>query len=196
MAIYPREDARTALPQLEKKFTTMADEFNKKMDGMLDFFYPVGSYYETSDTDFDPNVKWGGTWELELAGMVHVSAGTGYTVSGANTNTKDGGNATETLALTQIPSHNHNSRTVSGWFNIRGNSTSAVMILSVSGGVVTRKDVTWSGSHSHVDMPSGTNPNYETVTINATHTHDAQGGGQAHNNMQPYIIVNRWHRTA
>lgn len=24
--------------------------------------YPVGSYYETSDTTFDPNIAWGGTW--------------------------------------------------------------------------------------------------------------------------------------
>ena len=38
-------------------------------------FYPVGSYYETSDTSFDPNVAWGGTWELETQGQVHISAG-------------------------------------------------------------------------------------------------------------------------
>ena len=27
---------------------------------LLDFFYPVGSYYETSNTSFDPNEEWGG----------------------------------------------------------------------------------------------------------------------------------------
>lgn len=26
-------------------------------------YYPVGSYYETSDSSFDPNTAWGGTWE-------------------------------------------------------------------------------------------------------------------------------------
>lgn len=26
--------------------------------------YPVGSYYETSDADFDPSTDWGGTWTL------------------------------------------------------------------------------------------------------------------------------------
>ena len=46
--------------------------------GLLDLFYPVGSYYETSDTSFNPNNTWGGTWVLETAGMVHVSAGNGY----------------------------------------------------------------------------------------------------------------------
>lgn len=28
----------------------------------MELFYPVGSYYETSDLTFDPNVEWGGTW--------------------------------------------------------------------------------------------------------------------------------------
>lgn len=32
--------------------------------GVLDF-YPVGSYYETSDSNFDPNAEWGGTWLSE-----------------------------------------------------------------------------------------------------------------------------------
>ena len=27
--------------------------------------YPVGSYYETSDANFNPNTAWGGTWVLE-----------------------------------------------------------------------------------------------------------------------------------
>ena len=30
-----------------------------------DFFYPVGSYYETSDSSFDPEEVWGGTWSSE-----------------------------------------------------------------------------------------------------------------------------------
>lgn len=32
---------------------------------MLNYIYPVGSYYETSDADFDPNTAWGGTWTSE-----------------------------------------------------------------------------------------------------------------------------------
>lgn len=28
----------------------------------VDFRYPVGSYYETSNANFDPNTAWGGTW--------------------------------------------------------------------------------------------------------------------------------------
>lgn len=29
---------------------------------LIDLFYPIGSYYETSDSSFDPNTTWGGTW--------------------------------------------------------------------------------------------------------------------------------------
>lgn len=31
---------------------------------ILDVFYPVGCYFETSDTTFNPNTSWGGTWAL------------------------------------------------------------------------------------------------------------------------------------
>ena len=54
MTIYNREDYRTVLPQLEKKIA-----------GLLDMFYPVGSYYETTDAEFDPNKSMGGEWEYE-----------------------------------------------------------------------------------------------------------------------------------
>lgn len=30
---------------------------------LIDVFYPVGSYYETSNTSFNPNIAWSGTWE-------------------------------------------------------------------------------------------------------------------------------------
>ncbi len=127
---------------------------------MIDIFYPVGSYYETSDTAFDPNTAWGGTWVQEISGQVHVSAGTGYSVSGANTNTSDGGEKTHTLTVDEMPSHTHRGQYGSGTGTEAGMS-----------GVGTKH---W----------------FSSGYIEAT------GGGQAHNNMQPYIVVNRWHRTA
>lgn len=40
-------------------------------------YYPVGSYYETSDTSFDPNDTWGGTWSSEtITDDVIVEEGT------------------------------------------------------------------------------------------------------------------------
>lgn len=31
---------------------------------LVDFFYPIGSYYETSNASFNPNIAWNGTWTL------------------------------------------------------------------------------------------------------------------------------------
>ena len=39
----------------------------------LDLIYPVGTYYETSNTSFDPNTSWGGSWTKEEDGTVLVS---------------------------------------------------------------------------------------------------------------------------
>ena len=39
----------------------------------LDIIYPVGTYYETSNTSFNPNTAWGGTWVREDDGTALVS---------------------------------------------------------------------------------------------------------------------------
>ena len=152
--------------------------------GVLDF-YPVGSYYETSDTSFNPNVTWGGTWVLETAGQVHVSAGTGYTVNGALTNTTDGGASTVTLQQSEMPAHTHGNKSLTGTMRAMAWTGAAVS------GIVTKSDHNVNRNDN-----TGSNLGAATFTINASHEHTSVGGGGAHNNMQPYIIVNRWHRTA
>lgn len=121
---------------------------------LIDVFYPVGSYYETSDTSFNPNTAWGGTWSLEAEGMVHIGAGSNYTAGDT------GGEATHKLTVDEMPSHNHDLPRVMGF------------VYSTAGG-------------------NGTYGSVSTWT-----TVGNRGGDGAHNNMQPYVVVNRWHRTA
>ena len=47
-------------------------------ESLIDLFYPVGSYYQTSDSSFNPNTSWGGTWSLLGEGQVLLSAGSNY----------------------------------------------------------------------------------------------------------------------
>lgn len=42
-------------------------------NSLLDIFYPVGSYYETSNTSFDPNTAWGGVWVEDTSGRMTVA---------------------------------------------------------------------------------------------------------------------------
>jgi hypothetical protein len=150
---------------------------------LIDVFYPVGSYYETSDTSFNPNIAWSGTWVLETEGQVHISGsinGT-YQVDGAPTDTTDGGEETHTLLESEMPSHLHSAI----------NGQAGFMAYKWNAGV---------GRGRHATSSSGTLKYVFGSSTQDDLMYAAQcgvtGGGQAHNNMQPYIIVHRWHRTA
>ena len=168
----------------------------------LDFFYPVGSYYDTSDANFNPNVMWGGTWHLLDEGYVLISGssngsykvGTNY---GNNTKsyTPSGSVGNHTLNTNQIPSHNH----AFGLYKWNSNGTNA-------GPLNTMPWVYSQGSGSnHVQPTPGTkNFNYDNKgNLMIWNT----GGGQAHNHgftgtaatldvMQASTPVYRWHRVA
>lgn len=138
-------------------------------------YYPVGSYYETSDSTFNPNNEWGGTWVLEIAGQVHVS--------GAS----DGGSI-------YIQQHQHSfiQPSVSG-----GNHTHQLNIANSkaatsSSGVDRPISYATSGSHGYTSSSVG---HSHTVTGGAVGNVKNVSVGQA-GNMPPYINVYRWHRTA
>ena len=61
--IFDRQKSDLSIAMLESKLT-------KFEEGLLDTFYPVGTYYENSDSDFNPNKVWGGKWET-VSGRWH-----------------------------------------------------------------------------------------------------------------------------
>lgn len=170
---------------------------------LVDFFYPVGCYFETSDSSFNPNNTWGGTWEKEAEGKVHVSAGSTYTVGseyGANTHVHT--TYDHTLTENEIPSHSHGPSYLTGCFDLKrivGNYT----INNYVSGICTLQNPGPRAAEGVLAGGSG-NSSASRVDINATHTHSAAGGGWAHNHgdtsssssWQPSVAVVRWHRTA
>ena len=158
---------------------------------IIDFFYPIGSYYETSDITFNPNIVWNGRWELETSGQVHVSAGSGYTVNGALTNTSDNGAKTytvanHTLTETELPK-------ITGTFKIRGYQNSS----GTDGSTVTAA----SGKFTRASGDSMSVVKNTTTTGTSHDVTYAFGSGGSHNHgsvssMQPYVVVNRWHRVS
>ena len=181
--IYIQKDSET-------EFTFVRKEDSKRE--LLDFFYPVGSYYESSDTTFDPNVTWGGTWELEDEGLVHVSAGENYAVS---SNAQDGGaeqitytpagtNVGHAITINQMPNHNHTLQ-----MTRNGQYFNAVWYAGYGAG-------TARGGINYNETSAGAVPYISKTGGGQTHTHTFNGTQATLDNMQPYKIVNRWHRTA
>lgn len=170
---------------------------------LCEWLYPVGSYLETSKSpsEFNPN-DWGGTWVLETEGLVHVSGGSSYGVSGANSGeasveingntytsigTQDGGNKD---AL--VPAHTHsiparsatsttNGAHTHGFAGSKKGSTSGGVNQSRNGG--SGQATASAGAHTH------------SVSTNATTT-GSTGEDPTDANMQPYINVYRWHKVA
>lgn len=84
----------------------------------LDIFYPVGAIYHTTDSSFDPNNAWGGTWE-RIQDTFLLASGTAYTGGSS------GGEATHKLTVQELPSHTHtmyvnNDSSSSSWVPTAG----------------------------------------------------------------------------
>jgi microcystin-dependent protein len=85
-----------------------------------------------------------------------------------------GGEVTHTLTINEMPSHTHIQ-------NQHRHSYTAKEI---------RYEVPGSGGNSKLDIGATSYTSYATATNQNT------GGGQAHNNMPPYITCYIWRRTA
>lgn len=175
--------------------------------------YPVGSLYFNASVDTNPATLLGfGTWTAFGAGRVMVGLDGGD--ADFNTLEKTGGAKTHTLSAAEMPVHAHSFSATSGAGGGHGHSITDPTHghatqnraerdsnLSVSGGKTSPSD-TGQGSlsaNSSLLQNSATG-----ISINAVgdHTHTVSGNtgnagsGNAHNNLQPYITVAVWKRTA
>ncbi len=150
---------------------------------LVDILYPVGHIYMSTNSANPGTLFPGTTWEALPAGRVLLAQGTsewGTEYAAGST----GGEATHTLTRTEMPSHNHSGSTNStgahthGAAGNRGWDGTSKFGFSDQTTTTATLNTNSAGSHSH------------TVTIGNT------GGGSAHNNMQPYLSVYMWKRTA
>lgn len=141
----------------------------------LNASYPVGSIYMTMDS-VNPNSLFGGIWEL-VKDRFLVGAGNSYQVG--NT----GGEASHTLTVDEMPSHNH-------W--------------------LTPNSAQWAGASDRNSSNSNISPQVKLGGDGLTSGQDGcffadrlnewkrwsgnTGGSKAHNNLPPYLAVNIWKR--
>lgn len=161
------------------------DRYGNTIDGpaLVDLIYPVGSIYMSVNA-VNPSTLFGGTWE-QLKDRFLLGAGDTYS------NGATGGEATHTLTVDEMPAHTHevtgetnttgaHVHSYNGWYSYgAGSSGGSVANARLSDSART-DPFNSAGDHKH------------TVTGTASST----GGGKAHNNLPPYLVVNIWKRTA
>lgn len=161
--------------------------------------YPIGSIYTNSSDSTNPATLLGfGTWSRFAQGRVLVSQDGGDTdFSGIGAT---GGSKNETITEAQMPAHFHavdppNTNTSTNGNHVHGSPADPVY---TSGGGNQRvylgggsgQQLQWSiggvlaaGNHAH------------SVNI-APFNSGSKGNSQSHNNLQPYVTVYIWRRTA
>jgi len=148
----------------------LTEELNTQIDNInlrIDSLYPVGSIY-MSVNNVNPSTIFGGTWE-QIEDRFLLASGATYAAG------TTGGESTVTLNINQIPSHRHiNDYYYPGgeqqWYTDSGDS------IGGSG----KKYIYLNGS----------------AGFHGAQKHSNVGGGQAHNNMPPYLAVYVWKRVS
>ena len=141
----------------------------------LDTIYPIGSIYTNATNSTNPGTLLGfGTWVSFGAGRVPVGIDSGDT--DFDTAEDTGGAKTHTLTEAEMPSHSHltvGDRTT----NSRPTSSDSIAVTSNQS----------SGNNDYNLFGGGTQNRGIT---------NSKGNSEAHNNLQPYIVVYMWKRTA
>lgn len=131
--------------------------------------YPVGSIYISTSSTFNPNTTWGGTWVKTADGRCLIGANDTYPLGST------GGEERHYLTGNEMPPHGHTAGKAATFkLSNEGIASSAIDHYG--------KQFLW------IDQSSTSAS--EVLNTNST------GGGASHNNMQPYLAVYIWERTA
>lgn len=206
--------------QLNGKAASSHTHTASQITDFLNKVYPVGAIY-MSVVNTSPATLFGGTWQAFGAGRTLVGFDSSQTEF--NASEKTGGAKTHTLTESEMPSHTHvqnshnhtqNSHNhTQNEHNHTQNAHSHVQHDSTWMNMPTSVRMPSSGSfHASINSASGNNPTKDSTATNiattatniattatniaTTATNQNTGGGQAHNNLQPYITVYMWKRTA
>lgn len=172
--------------------------------------YPVGSIYISLNST-SPSTLFGfGRWEALPQGRMLLSQGNEYAAGST------GGEKEHTLTIAEMPSHSHGyntgnsgahnhsgttslngdhnhgsgnaNRYADAIFNGRYGSSTAYGTESGRENNVIQNATTTNGSHNHTFMTSNVGAHSHSINLD--------GGGQAHNNMPPYLAVYMWKRVS
>ncbi|MBX3242385.1 MAG: tail fiber protein [Chitinophagaceae bacterium] len=152
-------------------------------------FAAIGTTYGTGDGSTTFNLP-------DLRGRTAIGAGAGTGLS-SRTLAATGGAETHTLTVDQLPAHNHGGSTNTTGAHAHGitdpGHSHSLTSMASGGGNYIDHDVAGSASNP-LSYPSSIGTSTTGISINSngahSHTISSQGGGQAHNIMQPFLVLN------
>ena len=150
------------------------DENTEFIQQWLDKVFPVGSIYMNMN-NIDPSSIFGGKW-IRIPEKFLFGSGDNYS------NGSTGGEVSHILSTNELPSHAHGEQLmVHGYDGWNSFTTSGY-------GVVI--------SYNQGNNYFGPNQTMHAAATAAFTNTGRTGGGQAHNNMPPYLVVSMWYRAA
>ena len=158
---------------------------DRRLKAMIDILYPVGIVVTTATDDaLKPGEEDGLTqWEEIASGRGLIGAGTGTDTNDESvsfTAGNTGGEYKHKLTVNELPEHTH-AENINGKGNDDWDNKFGSMVSRPNPG-------TGNTAGYSVDISSNWNTTGHPVMTDET------GGNQAHNNMQPYLVVHFWKR--
>lgn len=158
--------------------------FTNLFKRFADKAFPVGFIWESTDATNPANILGVGTWESYGQGRVLIGAGQGSGLSNYTAGAT-GGEEKHQLTTEELANHGH-----SGSTNSTGDHTHNTGGVADGGsGGLRFRYTNWSHDAANIATWVAGNHSHTVVISNS-------GGNQAHNNMQPYIVIYRYRRTA
>lgn len=194
---------------LNNKYKNVLDRQSSLESNLLNKTYPIGSIY-TTNSNVNPSTIIGGTWQAYGTGRALV--GVNSNDSNFNAVNKEGGSSTNTLAVTNLPSHTHSIPSLSGTAASAGAHTHIVRIYHSQTGYsatipASTDYLTWGTGVGYTDtaiadrnsmagiVTATSGAHTHTVTTNAKSS-GSTGSATSFTNLQPYITVYMWKRTS
>ena len=144
------------------------------MTTILNAVYPVGCLYWSSDNTNPATVLGIGTW-TQITDTFVLAAGSTYTPASPAQYTAQAGEASHTLTVAELPSHDHAGKNSSYYYTSKGTDNGEI------NGMQSGSSFSGNGVEAKVKRTSATAPT---------------GSDAAHNNMPPYLVRYCWERTA
>lgn len=184
----------------QAKASTVVDNFFSDMEEKINSleskqYYDIG-YIKVTYSDTNPSEYYGGVWKLIGQGKTLLGMSSDYTVR------ETGGEKEVTLTTENLPSHTHTGTTATSGGHAHSFAAIPGQPNPSNASKTTFHFMTTEANQGLVSNASGPmlKEGYASIGSGGGHNHsfttNASGGSQAHNNMQPYVTVYYWEKTA